>query len=244
VDALTRAVLTTAAAIVLAAAAYVDPWAHVGVVALLVLVVAFGWPVILDLPARAGSRFVIALAGLGALAAITFTEGEPFLRELPPVVALAILLAFVNELVRTDGRVRMVESLAGTVSGVLVVVAAAGWIASSKTVGATSLVVVAAIALAVGTATSAVPFSPWLGLTVAVASSAAVGFGLAFVLPDVTPIAGALIGLAVGILGATVREAFDRMPTLTLRSASAAAIVVPVTVTGTLAYVVGRLLIG
>lgn len=243
-DALTRAVLTTAAAIALAAAAYVDPWAQAGLVALLVLVVAFGWPVLVDLPARAGSRFVIAVAGLGALAAITFTEGEPFLRNLPPVVALAILLAFVNELVRPDGRVRMVDSLAGTVSGVLIVVAASGWVASSMTAGATSLVVVAALALAVGTAASVVPLSPWLGLMVAVASSSGVGFGLAFALPNVTPLAGALVGLSVGILGATVREAFDRMPTLSLRSASAAAIVVPVTVTGTLAYVVGRLLIG
>jgi len=243
-DALTRAVLTTAAAIGLAAAAYFSEWILVGVVGLYVVVVAIGWPTLLDLPARLGSRFVMAIAGLGAVAAITWTEGEPFLRELPAVLALAILLSFVNELVRPDGRTRMVESVAGTVSGVLVVVAAAGWVAAGRTVGATSLVVVAAVALAVGTVTSVAPLSPWLGLTVAVLASGGVGLGLAFVLPGVTPLAGALIRLAVWVLGATVREASDRMPTLTLRAAAAAAIVVPVTVTGALAYVVGRLLVG
>ncbi|NLF03638.1 MAG: hypothetical protein GX593_01265 [Actinomycetales bacterium] len=243
-DALTRAVLTTAAAISLAAAAYVSEWALIGVAALAVLVVALGWPALLDLPARLGSRFVVALSGLGALAVITFTDGEPFLRDLPVVLALAVLLSFVSELMRPDGRVRMVESVAGTVCGVLVVLAAAGWISAGRTVGGTSLVVVAAVALAVGTATSVVPFSPWLGLTVAVLASGAVAFGLAFVLPDVTPLAGGLIGVAVGVLGATLREVFDRMPTLSLRSAAAAAIVVPVTVTGTLVYVVGRLLVG
>jgi len=244
VDALTRAVLTTAAAVGLAAAAYFSEWALIAVIGAYVVIVAFGWPVLLDQPARAGARFVIALGGLGALAAMTFTEGEPFLRDLPAVLALAILLSFAGELARPDGRTRLVDSLAGTVAGVLVVVAASGWIAAGRTVGGTSLVVVGAVALAVGTATSVVPLSPSLGLLVAVTASGGVGFGLAFVLPELTPLVGALIGVAVGVLGATLREVFDRMPTLSLRSAATAAIVVPVTVTGTLVYVVGRLLVG
>lgn len=243
-DALTRAVLTTAAAIGLGAAAYFSEWILVGIVAAYVLVVAFGWPVLLDLPARAGGRFVVALSGLGALAVMTFTEGEPFLRDIPAVLALAILLSFVNELVRPDGRTRLVDSVAGTVSGVLVVVGAVGWVAAGRTVGGASLVVVGAVALAVGTAASVVPLSPALGLLVAVAASGGVGFGLAFALPAVSPLVGALIGVAVGVLGATLREVFDRLPSLSRRSAALAVVVVPVTVTGTLVYVVGRLLVG
>lgn len=243
-DALTRAVLTTAAAVSLAAAAYVSEAVLVGVVALFILVVAYGWPALLDLPMRAGSRLVIALSGLGALAAMTVTEGEPFLRDLPVVLALSILLAFVNELVRPDGRRRMVDSVAGTVSGILVVTAAAGWVAAGRTAGATAIVVVGAVALGVSTASSVVPLSPWLGLMVAVGVSGGVGVGLAAVLPGLTLLAGGLIGLSAGILGATLREVFTRLPTLTTRSAAAAATVVPVTVTGTLVYVVGRLLVG
>lgn len=243
-DASTRAVLTTAAAVGLAAAAYVSETVLVGVVAAFILLVAFGWPALLDLPARAGSRFVVALGGLGALAAVTFSEGEPFLRDLPVVLALAILLAFVNELVRPDGRLRMVDSVAGTVAGVLVVASAAGWVAAGRTAGATAIVVVGAVALGVGTASSIVPLSPWLGLIVAVGVSGGVGVGLAAVLPGLTLLAGGLIGVAVGILGATLREVFTRLPSLSTRSASIAAVVVPVSVTGTLVYVVGRLLVG
>jgi len=243
-DALSRAVLTTVTAVVLAAAAYLSELGLVAVCAAVALVVALGWPAILDLPARVGSRVVVALGGLGGVAVVFATRGEPFLQELSAVVALAVLLTFVHELVRPDGRVRMVDSAAGTIAGVLLAVAAAGWVAAGRTVGGTTLVVIAALALAVGTATSVVPFSPWLGLVVAVAVSAAVGAGLSWALPDVTPLAGGLVGLAVGVLGAVVREGFERLPTLTARTAAAAAVVVPVSVTGSLAYVVGRLLIG
>lgn len=243
-DTLTRAVLTTAAAIGLAAAAYVGEGLLVAVVAAFVVVVAIGWPNLLDLPARPGSRFVVAVGGLGALATVTLTEGEPFLRDLPVVLAFAILLAFANELVRPDGRLRMVDSVAGTVSGVLVVASAAGWVAAGRTAGATAIVVVGAVALAVGTASSVVPLSPWFGLIVAVGVSGGVGVGLAAVLPGLELLAGGLIGVAVGILGATLREVFTRLPSLSGRVASLAAIVVPVTVSGTLVYVAGRLLVG
>ncbi len=243
-DALTRAVLTTAAAVGLAAAAYVSETVLAGVVAAMVLLVAWGWPVLLDLPARAGVRFVVALGGLGALATVTLTEGEPFLRDLPVVLALAILLAFVNELVRPDGRLRMVDSVAGSVSGILVVAAAAGWVAAGRTAGGTAIVVVGAVALGVGTASSVVPLSPWFALVVAVGISGGVGVGLAAVLPGLTLLAGGLVGVAVGILGATLRELFTRLPMLSERAAATAGVVVPVTVTGMLVYVVGRLLVG
>lgn len=243
-DALNRAVLTTAAAVGVAAAAYLAEAAFVGVLAVFVLVVAWGWPTLLDLPARAGVRFVVALGGLGALAAVTFTDGEPFLRDLPVVLALSILLAFVNELVRPDGRLRMVDSVAGSVSGVLVVASAAGWVAAGRTTGGTAIVVVGAVALGVSSASSVVPLSPWLGLLAAVGVSGGVGVGLAAVLPGITLLAGGLIGVAVGILGATLREVFTRLPALARRSAATAAVVVPVTVAGTLVYVAGRLLVG
>lgn len=52
------------------------------------------------------------------------------------------------------------------------------------------------------------------------------------------------MGVAVGILGATLRELFTRLPMLSERAAATAGVVVPVTVTGMLVYVVGRLLVG
>ncbi|HEX5331395.1 MAG TPA: hypothetical protein VFW79_02010, partial [Cellulomonas sp.] len=58
------------------------------------------------------------------------------------------------------------------------------------------------------------------------------------------PVAGALLGLAVGVLVAAIHELFDRLPALSRVSASLAATVLPVPVTGVLVYVVGRVMVG
>lgn len=240
----TRAVLSAAAASLVAVAAYLHEYALLGLAVVVVVVFAVGWPALLDLPARGGASVVVGLGGLGALGVVYVTTTEPFLRELPLVVALAVLLAFVHELLRSDGRERLVQSTAGVVTGVLVATAAAGWLAAGRSAGGTELVLIGAVALAVGTATAAVPTSPWVGFSVAVVASGAVGAGLASALADVGLLAGVVIGVAVGILGVTLRELFDHMPTRSRHLAAWAAIVVPVTVTGTLVYVVGRVLVG
>ena len=63
-------------------------------------------------------------------------------------------------------------------------------------------------------------------------------------LPDIDVVAGLLLGLAVGILVATLHVLFDRLPTLERRRPALAAVTLPVTVTGILVYVVGRVLVG
>lgn len=243
-DASTRAVATAAVATALAVCAYLDPLLLVGLIAVLVVVFAIGWPALLGLPAPLGGRVVIGLGGLGALLAIQQTEGEPFLRGLPIVFALAIVLAFVNELMRVDGRERLVESVSGVITGVLIATAAAGWVAAQRTAGGTSIVVVGAVALAVGAAVSVIPVSIWVSAGVTVAASGAVGAALGLAMPGLEPLPGGIIGVAVGILGVTLHELFDRLPALAHRWASVGAIVLPVTVTGTLVYVVGRVLVG
>ena len=69
-----------------------------------------------------------------------------------------MLAAFVHELVRRDGRERLVESVAGTVAGVVLAATAAGWVATGRTDGGTRRRH-RCLALAVGSAVSALP--PW-----------------------------------------------------------------------------------
>lgn len=254
-DASTRAVCTAVVATLVAVAGYVTQntlplTGYAGELPLVVLcsllavVVAVGWPVLLDLPSRPGATAVVALVGVGAVLSVAATTGEPYLRELPVVFAVGILLAFVNELLRRDGRVRLVESVSGVVSGTLVVSALAGWVAVGRTPGGEGLVVAGALALAVGSAAVAIPASGWLSavLTTAVAVGAGAGAGAA--LPTIDPTSGALLGLAVGVLVAAMHELLDRLPALRRRSAAFAAIVLPVALTGILVYVVGRVLVG
>ncbi len=239
----TRAVLTAVVAALVAVAASVGEAPLVGLAAVLALLVALGWPSLVDAPARRGAAVVVGLGGLGGVVAVTLTSGEPFLRELPEVLALSVLVAFVHELVRRDGRERLVESVAGVVSGVVVATAVAGWIAAGRTDGGTSVVVTGAVALAVGAAVSGVPLTGWAGVLLTVVVTAGAGAGAGRLLRDVDPVDGSVIGLAVGLLVAALRRLFDRLPSLGRRTAALAGAVLPVTVTGVLVYVVGRVLV-
>lgn len=240
----TRAVSTAVVATLVAVAGYLGELPLAGLCAVLVVVFAAGWPVLLGLPSRPGSTAVIAIGGVGAVAGITYTHGEPFLRALPAIVALTILLAFVNELLRQDGRERLLESVSGVVAGTLIVTSAAGWVAAGRTPGGTGLVITGALALAVDSAIAATPLTGWTGALATVLLAAGAGAGAGTVLPGLDLVAGALLGLSVGVLVAAMHVLFDRLRALSARLAALAAVVLPVAVTGILVYVVGRVLVG
>lgn len=248
----TRAVFTAVLAAVMAVTSYIVglpemagtgelPVVVAGV--LLALAIAVGWPVLLNLPNVLGSGVVIALGGAGAVVAVQATRGGPWLRELPIVVALAILLAFVNELARQDGRARLVDSVAGTVTGVLVATTAAGWLAAERSIGGTTLVVTGAVALAVAAATSAAPLGLWLGALVTTGAGVAAGTAVGLLASDFPRAVGPVLGLAMGLLVAALHALFDRLPALRRRTASFTVAVLPVTLSGVVVYVVGRLLV-
>src|SRR3954447_9711559 len=159
----TRAVVTAVLAAAVAVAGYVGGLPLCLAAALLAVVFALGWPSLAGLPFVPGSAVVVALGGVGAGAVVHLTTTEPFLRYLPVVFAAAILLAFVSELLRRDGRNRLVESVSGTVAGTLVAVAVAGWVATGRTPGGEPLVIVGALSLAVGSAVVALHLTPWVG---------------------------------------------------------------------------------
>ncbi|WP_315095428.1 hypothetical protein [uncultured Cellulomonas sp.] len=240
----TRAVVTAVLAAAVAVAGYLGTMPLSIAAAVLAVVLALGWPTLAGLPFVPGSAAVVALGGVGAVGVVHVTATQPFLRDLPVVFAAAVLLAFLNELLRRDGRTRLVESVSGTVAGTLVAVAVAGWVAIGRTPGGEPIVVVGALALAVGSAVVALPLAPWVGALVTAGSAAAAGALGGLLVPGVDPLAGAVLGLAVGILVATLHALFDQLPSLERRWPSLAAVTLPVTVTGILVYVVGRVLVG
>ena len=240
----TRAVVTAVLAAAVAVAGYLGGLPLTGTAAVLALLFALGWPALAGLPFKPGSAAVVALGGVGAVAVVHLTLEPPYLRDLPVVFAAAILLAFVNELLRRDGRTRLVESVSGTVAGTLVAVAVAGWVAIGRTPGGEPIVVVGALALAVGSAVVALHLRPWVGALVTAGAAAAAGALGGLLLPSIDPLAGALLGLSVGVLVATLHALFDQLPSLQKRWPSLAAVTLPVTVTGILVYVVGRVLVG
>jgi hypothetical protein len=239
-----RAVATAVVAAAVAVAAFFGLLPLTLASAALAVLVAIGWPSLLNQPAPGGSGLVIGLTGVGAVAAVAATEGEPSLRNLPLVLAMGIVLAFVAEMLRRDGRPRLVESLLGTVSGLVVAVSAAGWIATDRTDAGAALVVTCAATLAVASAVSALPVPGWWNTLLTLAASIAAGGALAWALPEVVTVNGLWTGAVSGMLVAALHALFDQLPALERRAAALAAIVLPVTVGGILVFVVGRVLVG
>jgi hypothetical protein len=243
-DVSSRAVLAAGLAAAIAAAASGGQLPLVAVAGVLSVLLAVGWPVLLDLPNPLGSSVVIALVGLGSVLAVTFSSGTPLLWYVPTVVALGVLLAFVAELLRQDGRLRLVESVTGTVTGLLVVSAASGWVAALRAPGDTDLVITGAAALAVSAAVSAVHLGVRTGALVTTAAGVIAGAAVGSVMPGLSLVAGAALGFATGVLVAALHVLLDGVDSLRRPLASVAAIVLPVLVGGILVYVVGRVLVG
>lgn len=239
----TRAVATACAAAAIAGGAYFGSLPLLGVVAVLVVLFALGWSPLLGLPTPGGTFFVVVLAGLGALGAAHVTYSEPWLRNLPLVVAMGVLLTFINELLRGDGRERLVESLVGGVSGLVVAVSAAGWISAYKTEDGTSLVLSCAVSIAVASAVSASRLRGVPNLVATVAGAVAAGVGVCLAIPDMEWLSGVWTGLVTGVLVVSLQMLFHRLPELDRPRAALAAIVLPVAVGGILVYVVGRILV-
>lgn len=210
----------------------------------LTVVFALGWPAVAGLAAPRGSTVVIGLTGVGAVVVAFLTTTEPLLGDVPVVFAGAVLLSFIAELARRDGRERLVESVAGTVAGALVPMCAVGWLAAERTTAGDAVVVTGAVALAMGAATTALPLRRWVGATAVIVASVAGGLVAGAALPDVGLLSGAVLGVAVGILAAAGDALFDRVPSLERRLAGWSVAVLPVAVVGILVYVVGRVLVG
>ncbi|NAZ84287.1 hypothetical protein GTR02_21010 [Kineococcus sp. R8] len=248
---------TTAALAALVAVAAFAPSGLLTVAVVLVgLLVAVGWSPLLDLPSRRGTAAVVALAAAAAAVTVVLrtATGEDPLTVLPAAAALALLLAFVHQLLRRDGRPRLVESVTGSVTGQSVVVLAAAWVALPGTVAGAAFAAVVLSALAASAAVCAVGWPLRVAGPVSLVAGAAAGWlasglaallGAGDVVSDVRwSVAGVVAGLGAGLLSASWRAHSERLPGVHGLSAALAVAAAPVAMAGAGAYVVGRLLLG
>lgn len=236
-----RAVATAVLSAGVAAAASFGILPLAGAAVVLAVLIALGWAGLLRLPAPGGTMLVVMMSGIGSVAVAYATNGEPVLRFLPLVLAGSMVLAFLAEMMRRDGRVRLVESVSGTVAGSVVALACAGWVAAGRTEGSADLVVTSAFALAVAAAVSALPLRGWRALAAAV-GGAVLGGGIVGTLL-VDTVTGLWCGLVAGLVVGALHLLFERLPALQQRLPGLSASAVPVAIGGILVFVVGRLVI-
>ncbi|MFH5821826.1 hypothetical protein [Georgenia sp. AZ-5] len=234
----TRAAVTALGAAAVAVAGYFSRDLLTALVLVLAVVFAAGWPRLLDLPTFGGPRVVIGLAAVAALAAVRVLS----VGTLAVVMGIAVVAAFVHQMLRRDGRPRLVESVSGVVAGAVVVVSAAGWVAADTGPLAASLVVTGAAAIAAAASATAVPGRPELVASLSTVAGGAAGLVAGLLLGVVGVVPGVLVGLAAGILTAALHVLFGRFPASSRVRPALSAAVLPLLVAGVPVYLVSRLL--
>lgn len=227
-----RAVLSAVAAAAVAVGYVASPTVGGVVVCVLLAIFAVGWPQLVGLPIPWQRTALLLLAGAGAGWAV-LASGN--LRLLAIVGALGVIGAFVLELLRRDGRQRLVDSLSASVAGVVVLLSGAAWLGMGPDPIALAVVVTTAGTLAAGAAVSAIHLPPWPHALATIAAATILGAGAALALPELSWVA-ALIGLAAGLVSSSVHQALGRYRAARQPLAALAAAVLPVVIAGLPAY--------
>lgn len=233
-------------AALLALSVYAGPWVAALAVAVGGVVLAWGWPGVLDLPSPRGTTTVLALASLGVAAAAVLTTSDPLLRWVPAAVAGAVLLTFVHQLARRDGRPRLVSTVAGTLTGIAVLASGTGFVGLSRLQHGGAVVAVALAGVAVGALLDHVArgegLRAWL-LPLELALGGGVGVGLSFLL-GVTWGVALLLGVVCTGVSHALRRVLVPLPALVASRSQLATGVTSVLLDGVMVYVVCRALIG
>lgn len=212
------------------------------VVLLADVVAANGWTRVVDLPSRKGTAIVAVLAAVATSLSVLLAPDDRPLAWLPVALALAVVGAFGHQLLRTDGRPRVVTSLGGSLLAIGLLSAGACWVALPGVPGGRA----AALATTAGLAAAAVVegvlhrAGAW---RVLLPVSMAVG-GVVSMLVAVPLATTWWVGLVLGVLACavafSVRAMLAPLPQLTARRAQMVSATLSVLAAGAVALLVAR----
>lgn len=235
---------TLAAAGLLTLGAYAGPGIFVAAALLVVAVMAWGWSPLANLPSPRGSTAVVALGGAACVVAVGLTQDEPLLQWLALALAGTVVLEFVHQLVRRDGRPRLVECVTGTLAGIVVLASMSAWLALPRTPVGAGGVLLVAVPVAVGLALEALPFPGRLTSLAGVVATVLLSGLLAGFVPEPTVGTGLLSGLLAGAVAVMLHRLLSVLPPAGSAPAWLAVALAPLASSGMVGYVVLRLMVG
>ena len=133
--------------LLLAVGSVLPGWVRMILMIVLVPVAAQGWPALVRARHDLGATIVMTVSGLSAAASVHLRDDMGMAGL---VMAFSILVAFVGQMLRRDGRHDLVEDLSSTVAGCLVVVSGSAWCALEPGLADPAVVVPTCLALFVG----------------------------------------------------------------------------------------------
>jgi len=209
-------------------------------------VMAWGWAPLLGLPSPRGTSLVLAVGSAALILTVLATTEGPLLAWMPAALAGAMIVAFIHQLARRDGRPRLVESIAATIMALAIVASGASLVALARTEHGVWVVVIASAATAVSAATDLAGVSrrlcPWLlPLAMLVGGIAAILVG--HLLGVVGWGAAALLGVLVAGVSHAVRRVLATLPAISGARSQLVSASASVLTGGVVVYVLGRLFI-
>ena len=241
--------LVTVAAVALAGLLTITAFAGPAMVALAVAlsagIIAWGWAGLLGLPSPRGTTLVLAVGSAAAIGTVLATVDDPYLAWVPAALAGSMIVAFIHQLARKDGRPRLVESIASTITAIAIVVSGASLVALPRTEHGAWVVAIASSAVAVSAVTDLAGGSrrlaAWL-LPLAMLSGGAAAILVGHQLGAVGWGAAALLGVLAAGVSHAVRRVLSTLPAISSARSQLVSACASVLTTGVVVYVVGRLL--
>ncbi|MDQ3358789.1 MAG: hypothetical protein M3520_08065 [Actinomycetota bacterium] len=206
------------------------------------LLLAWGWAGILGLPTPRGTAGVLALGAVVVVLSVAVRGEQPWLTWLPAALSVSMIAALVHQLLRRDGRPRLVESVTSVVLGLALVSCGALLVPLVHTEPGAWLVAVTMAAAGASSVTEVAGrwsgVRPWLVPAALLAGGlAAVAVGLAGGLPWPAVL---LLGVGAAAVSHAVRMVLSVQPTMAQARPRLVAAVSSALVTGAVAYAVAR----
>lgn len=209
-------------------------------------VMAWGWSGLLGLPSPRGTAFVLTVGSLTAIGTAVATRTDPLLVWMPAALAGAIIVAFLHQLARRDGRPRLVESIASNITAIAIVVSGACFIVLPRTPHGAWVVALAAAGTAVSALTDLVGDVPrlriWL-MPLAMLAGGVAAIAIALTSGDVAWGPAALLGLLAAGVSHAIRRVLAMLPAISSARSQLASAGASVLIVGVVVYVVGRLFV-
>jgi hypothetical protein len=199
------------------------------------------WCTALGVPGHVGAA---VLAGVAALSADVLVVARDETRPLAPaaaVLGVALPAALLHQLVRRDGRPRVVGSLVATTSLAAVAVLGTGHLGAQLSRGGAALVVVAVVAAGAVTVLHAVALPMPAAARLAVGPAVAVALGVVVgLLTDLGAATAALVAVGCAVTAMVGVTLAGRVP----HPEPFVSAALPLVLVGPVGFVLGRLLVG
>jgi len=209
------------------------------------VVLAWGWAGMLALPAPRGTSVVLLIGSFALVLSTALDDQRPWLTWVAEALAISVVVAFLHQLLRVDGRPRIVESVSSVVLALGLITCGVLLVPLAHTTQGAALVA----ATVAGAAASAVTdtlgrwrwMRPWL-VPLALAAGGAAAVALALALGEQWSIF-LLAGVVAGAASHAARAVLCILPTMAHARPRLVMAVTSLLVTGPVAYAVALALL-